>query len=113
MQHFQGCLQGVGDAVGEPPGVPAASWGRYLVVGGVPRRLSVLAVVVPFHCPPGVPMFENVYFRGGWGCIHCFPTDKFDGADCGVGHQKRLHKEDLADVLADRSRARGNLCRLG
>ena len=59
MQRFPGRLWGVGDACGEWQAVPSAWLGRDFVVGGVCRCPSDLAVVVPFHRPPGVPVFED------------------------------------------------------
>ena len=96
MQRFPGCLRGVGDAGCEPQVVLAAWRGRYLIVGGVRCRPSDLAVVVPLHCPPGVPVFEDVYFSGGPRCVHCVRADELDGADLGMGFRGRSHQEDSA-----------------
>ena len=113
MQRFPGRLWGVGDAGGEPQAVPAAWWGRYLVVGGVRCRLLDLALVVPLHCPPGVPVLEDVYFRGGRGCVHCVPADELDVADHGMGFCGRSHEEDMVDVFGGSTLAGGVMCRLG
>ena len=92
---------------------PPRSGGRYLVIGGARCRLPDIAVVVPLHCPPGVPVFEDVHFRGGRGCIHRVPADELDRPDHSVGFWGRSHEEDVVDVLGGRSRAGGVLCRLG
>ena len=112
MQRFPGCLGGVGDAGGELQAVPAAWRGRNLVVGGVCRCPSDLAVVVPLHCPPDVPVFEDVYFCGGRGSVKCVPAEELDGADHRVVLRGRSHVEDLVDVRGGRARAGGVLRRL-
>ena len=113
VQRFPGCLWGVGDACGESQAVPSAGWGRDFVVGGVCRCPSDLAVVVPFHRPPGVPVFEDVDLRGGRGGVHGVPADELDGADLGVGLRGCSHVEDLVDVLGGRARVGGVLRCLG
>ena len=90
VQRVPGCLWGVEDAGGEPRALPAAWRGRYLVVGGVRRRRPDLAVVVPLHCPPGIPVIEDVYFCGGRGCVHRVPADELDRADHGLGFSGAL-----------------------
>ena len=85
VQRFPVCLWGVGDACGESQAVPSALWGRDFVVGGVCRCPSDLAVVVPFYCPPGVPVFEDVDLRGGRGGVPGVPADELDGAELGLG----------------------------
>ena len=69
VQRFRGCFWGVGDADGELQAVPSAWWGRDLVLGGVCCCPSDVAVVVPFHCPPDVPVFEDVDLCGGRGAF--------------------------------------------
>ena len=59
VQRFPGRLSGVEDAGGEPQVIPAAWWWRYLIGEVVRHRLPDLAVVVPLHCPPGVPVLES------------------------------------------------------
>ena len=113
VQRFPGCLWGVGDACGELQAVPSAWWGRDFVVGGVCCCPSDLAVVVPFHRPPGVPVFEDVNLRGGRGGVHGVPADELDGADRRVGLRGRSHVEDLVDVLGSRARVGGVLRCLG
>ena len=77
MQRFPGRLWGVGNVGGEPQAIPAPWRGWYLVVGVVNCRPSDIAVVVPLHCPPDVPMIEDVYFRGGRGAsIASQPTSR-------------------------------------
>ena len=99
MQRFPGCLSGVGDAGGESQAVASAWWGRDFPVGGVCRCPSDLAVVVPFHCPPDVSVFEDVDFCSGREGAHCVAADELDGADHGVGLQGCSHVEDLLDLL--------------
>ena len=65
VQRFSGCSWGVGNGGGKLQAVPSVWWGRDLVLGGVCRCPSDLAVVVPFHCPPDVPVFEDVDLCGG------------------------------------------------
>ena len=95
MQHVHGGLWAVEDAGGEHQAVPAAWRGRYRVVGGVRCCLRDLAVVVPLHCAPGVPVFEDLYFRGDRGCVHRVPANELDGADHGMGFRERSHEEDV------------------
>ena len=76
VQRFPGCLWGVWNACGESQAVPSAWWVRDFIVGGVCCCPSDLAVVVPFHCPPGVPVFEDVDLRGGRGGAHGVPADE-------------------------------------
>ena len=83
VQRFPGCFWGVGDAGGGLQAVPSAWWGRDLVVGGVCRCPSDLAVVVPFHCPADVPVFEDVDLCGGRGGVHGVPAEDLDGANLG------------------------------
>ena len=85
VQRLPGSLWGVGDAGGESQPFPSAWWRRDFVVGGMCRCPSDLAVVVPFHCPPDVPVVEDVDFCGGRGGVHCVPADRLDRADHGVG----------------------------
>ena len=113
MQHFPGCLWGVGDTCGELQAVPSAWWGRDFVVGGVCHCPSDLAVVVAFHCPPGVLVFDYVDLRGGTGGVHGVPADELDGADFGPGPRGSSHVEDLVDVLGGRARVGGVLRCLG
>ena len=113
MQRFPGCLWGVGDACGESQAVSSAWWGRDFAVGGVCRCPSDLAVVVPFHRPPGVPVFEDVDLRGGRGGVHGVPADELDGADRRVGLRGCSHVEDLVDVLGGGARVGGVLRCLG
>ena len=58
-------------------------------------------------------MLEDVYLRGGRGCVHCVPANEQDGADYGVGFWGRSHEDDVVDVLGGRSWAGGVMCRLG
>ena len=109
VQRFPGRLWGVGDAGGGPQAVPAAWGGRYLVVGGKRCRPCDFAVVAQRHFPRDIPVFEDVYFGGGRGSVHCVPADELDGADHKMGFRGRLHVEDLVDVLGGRSRAGGVL----
>ena len=94
LLRFPGCFWGVGDACGESQAVPSASWGRDFVVRGVCRCPSDLAVVVPFHRPPGVPVFEDVDLCGGRGGVHGVLADELDGVDLGVGLRGCSHVED-------------------
>ena len=95
VQRFRGCFWGVGDAGGESQAVSSAWRGRDLVIGGVCRCSSELAVVISFHCPPDVPVFEDVELRGGRGGVHCVPADELDRADHGVGLWGCPHVKDL------------------
>ena len=113
VQRFPGCFWGVADAGSELQAVPSAWWGRDLVVGGVCRCPSDLAVVVPFHCPPDVPVFEDVDLCGGRGGVHGVPPDELDGADLGVGLWGRSVAEDAVDVLCGRACVGGVLRCLG
>ena len=113
VQRFPGCLWGVGDACGESQAVSSAWWGRDFAVGGVCRFPSDLAVVVPFHRPPGVSLFEDVDLRGGRGGVHGVPADELDGADRRVGLRGCSHVEDLVDVLGGGARVGGVLRCLG
>ena len=99
VQRFPGYLWGVGDAGGESQAVSSSGWGRDFVAGGVGCCPSDLAVVVPVHSPPDVPVFEDVDFRGVQGGVHCVPAEELDGADLGVGLQGCSHVENLVDVL--------------
>ena len=113
VQRFSGCLWGVGDAGGKSQAVPSAWWGQDFVVGGVCRCTSDVAVVVPFHCPLDVPVFEDVDLRGGQGGVHGAPADELDGADLGVGLWGCSRAEDSVDVLGGRAPVRGVLRCLG
>ena len=113
VQRFRGCFWGVGDACGELQAVPSVWWGRDLVVGGVCRCPSDPAVVVPFHCPPDVPVFEDMDLCGGRGGVHGVPADELDGADVGVGFRGYSRAEDAAHVLCGRARVGGVLRCLG
>ena len=113
VQRFPGCLWGVGDACGESQAVSSAWWGRDFAVGGVCRCPSDLAVVVPFHRPPGIPVFEDVDLRGGRGGVHGVPADELDGADRRVGARGCSHVEDLVDVLGGGARVGAVLRCLG
>ena len=113
MQCFPGCLWGAGDAGAQSQTVPVAWRGRDLVVGGVCCCPSDLTMVVPLHCPPDIPVFEDVYFRAGQRRVHSVPADELDGADHGVTFRGRSLVEDLVDVLGGRAPAGGVLRRLG
>ena len=113
VQRFPGCLWGVGDVGGESQAFASAWWGRDFVVGGVCRCPSDLAMVVAFHCPPDVPVFEDVDLRGGRGGVHGVSADELDGADLGVGPRGCSRAENSVDVLSGRARAGGVLRCLG
>ena len=113
VQRFPGCLWGVGGSGGESQAVYAAWQRRELVVRCVCGCPSDLAVVVPLHCPLDVPVFEDVYFCGGRGSVHCVPADELNGADNWVGLRGRSHVEDWADVLGGKAHAAGVLRHLG
>ena len=83
--RFPRWLWGVENAGRESQAFPAAWWGQYLIVEGERCRLPALSLVVPLHCPPGVPVLEDVYFCGGQDWVHCLPADKLDRADHMVG----------------------------
>ena len=113
VQRFPGCHWGVGDACSESQAVPSTWRGRDFVVGGVCRCPSDLAVVTTFHCPAGVPVFENVDLRGGRGGVHGVPADELDGANLGLGLRECSHVEDLVDVLGSSAPVGGILRWLG
>ena len=113
MQRFPGCFWGVGDAGGELQAVPSAWWGRDLFVGSACRCPSDLAVVVPFHCPPDVQVFEDVDLCGGRGGVHGVQADELDEADLGLGLRGCSRAGDAVDVLCGRARVVGVLCCLG
>ena len=113
VQRFPGCFWGVGDGGGKLQAVPSAWWGWDFVVGGVCRCPSDLAVVVPFHCPPDVLVFEDVDLCGGRGGVHGVPAEELDGADHGLGLRGCSRAEDLVDVLCGRASVGGILNCLG
>ena len=61
VRRFPGCFWGLGDPGGESQAVSTAWRGQDLVVRGVRRCPSDLAVVVPVQCPPDVAVL--------WGCV--------------------------------------------
>ena len=87
--------------------------GGDFVVGGVCGCPSDYAVVVPFHCPPDVPVFEDVDLRGGRGGVHGVPAEELGWADLGVGLRGCSRAEDSVDVLGGRARVAGVLRCLG
>ena len=113
VQRFPGYLWGVGDMGSRLQAVPSAWWGQDFVSVGVCHCPSDLSVVVLFHCPPVVPVFEDVDLLGGREGVHGVTADELDGADHGLGLQGCSRAVDSVDVLGGRARVGGPLRCLG